>query len=144
MRSNSFNNKVTNKQLTQKLYIYIYFVIHKQTVSLHHNSSMWLDTHDALSREQNPPKITPGWWHTPRKAGDSTTVRELTHMYPLSFVYIFAIRYRSAQFVRKSKEDELGMIQFENILEDSYKSPGVLNVWWLIYEFINFLQSKFI
>ena len=28
-----------------------------------------------------------------------------------------------------SKEDELKMILFENIKEDSHKSPGVLNVW---------------
>ena len=27
-----------------------------------------------------------------------------------------------------AKEDELGMIQFENVLGDSYKSPGVLNI----------------
>ena len=28
-----------------------------------------------------------------------------------------------------SKEDELGMILFKNIWEDSYKSQGVFNVW---------------
>ena len=47
-------------------------------------------------------------------------------------------------YIYISKEDELGMIQFENISEDSNKSPGVLNVWWLIYKFINFIQRKFI
>ena len=31
------------------------------------------------------------------------------------------------------------MIQFENMSEDSYKSPGVLNVWLLIYKFLNFI-----
>ena len=28
-----------------------------------------------------------------------------------------------------SKEDELGMILFEKLLEYSYKSPGVFNAW---------------
>ena len=36
-----------------------------------------------------------------------------------TYIYIYKI----------SKVDKLGMILFENILEDSYKSPGVLNVW---------------
>ena len=27
-----------------------------------------------------------------------------------------------------SKEDQLGIILFENISEDSYKSPGVFNI----------------
>ena len=31
------------------IYIYIYIVIYRQTVSLYHNSSVWLDTQDASS-----------------------------------------------------------------------------------------------
>ena len=34
------------------IYIYIYIVIHRQTFSLYHNSSMWLDMQD-----QNPPNF---------------------------------------------------------------------------------------
>ena len=39
-------------------------------------------------------------------------------IYIYIYIYIYII----------SKEDVLGMILFENIHEDSYKSPGVLNV----------------
>ena len=31
-------------QLIFQMYIYIYIVIHKQNISLYHNSSVWLDT----------------------------------------------------------------------------------------------------
>ena len=40
------------------IYIYIYIVIHKQTVSFYQNSSVWLDTQDARSRERNPSNFT--------------------------------------------------------------------------------------
>ena len=36
------------------IYIYIYIVIHRQTVSFYQNSSVWLDTQDARSRDRNP------------------------------------------------------------------------------------------
>ena len=36
-----------------------------------------------------------------------------------------------------SKDGELGMILFENIWGDSYKSAGVLNIWQLKYKFLN-------
>ena len=32
----------------------MYIVIHKETVSLYHNSSVWLDTQDAPSWDRNP------------------------------------------------------------------------------------------
>ena len=35
------------------IYIYIYIVIHRQTVSFYQNSSVWLDTQDARSRDRN-------------------------------------------------------------------------------------------
>ena len=35
-------------------HIYIYIVIHRQTVSFYQNSSVWLDTQDARSRDRNP------------------------------------------------------------------------------------------
>ena len=40
------------------IYIYIYIVIHRQTVSFYQNSSVWLDTQDALSRDRNPSNFT--------------------------------------------------------------------------------------
>ena len=36
----------------------IYIVIHRQTVSFYQNSSVWLDTLDARSRDQNPSNFT--------------------------------------------------------------------------------------
>ena len=68
------------------IYIYIYIVIQRQTVSLYHNSSVWLDTlqarietHLTLHQANGIPLI---------QAYDSTLPRELTHMYQISFVYI--------------------------------------------------------
>ena len=40
-----------------------------------------------------------------------------------------------------ARDDEFGIIYIENLWEDSYKSPGVLNVWLLIYEYLNIIQS---
>ena len=39
------------------IYIYIYIVIHRQTVLFYQNSSVWLDTQDARSRDRNPSNI---------------------------------------------------------------------------------------
>ena len=35
-----------------------------------------------------------------------------------------------------SRDDEFAIIQIENLWEDSYNSPGVLDVWLLIYKYI--------
>ena len=40
------------------IYIYIYIVIHRQTVSFYKNSSVWLDTQEARSRDQNSSNFT--------------------------------------------------------------------------------------
>ena len=40
------------------IYIHTYIVIHRQTVSLYHNSSEWIDTQDASSWDRNPPNFT--------------------------------------------------------------------------------------
>ena len=37
---------------------YIYIVIHRQTVSFYQNSSVWLDTQNARSRDRNPSNFT--------------------------------------------------------------------------------------
>ena len=42
------------------LYIYIYIVIHRQTVLFYQNSSVWLDMQDARSQDQNPSNFTLG------------------------------------------------------------------------------------
>ena len=44
--------------LTELNNIYIYIYSHPQIVSLYHNSSLWLDTEDAWSRDQNRLNLT--------------------------------------------------------------------------------------
>ena len=36
---------------------YMYIVMHRQTVSLYHNSSVWLDTQDVSCWDRNPPNF---------------------------------------------------------------------------------------
>ena len=48
-----FKKIMKGLSLSLSLYIYIYIVIHRQTDSLYHNSSVWLDTQDASSWDQN-------------------------------------------------------------------------------------------
>ena len=48
------------------IHIYIYIVIHRQTFSLYHNTSVWLDMWDAPSWDWNLPNFTLGWWPTLR------------------------------------------------------------------------------
>ena len=45
-----------NKQI--KFIIYIYIVIHRQTVSFYQKSSVWLDTQDARNQDRNPSNFT--------------------------------------------------------------------------------------
>ena len=40
------------------IYIYLYRVIHRQTVSFYQNSSVWLETLDAWSRDRNLSNFT--------------------------------------------------------------------------------------
>ena len=40
------------------------------------------------------------------------------------WINVFNILYN-----KMSRDDEFGIIQIENLWEDSYKSPEVLNVW---------------
>ena len=47
-----------------------------------------------------------------------------THIYPCTYTHTHTYIYMYKIF----REDELGMIQFEIIKEDSYKLPQVLNV----------------
>ena len=73
------------------IYIYIY-IIHKQIVSLYHDSSIRLDTWNAPTQDRDLPNFLSGWLHTRGQASDSTSAGELTHMYQISFVYILRSR----------------------------------------------------
>ena len=55
----------------------VYIVIHRQTVSLYHNSSMWLDTWDAWSWDRNPPNFTLGLESDHSTNKRTTSPREL-------------------------------------------------------------------
>ena len=88
------------------IYIYIYIVIYRQTVSLYHNSSVWLDTQDTSSWEWNPPNFIS--LLSPQATYVSSGI--ITH-YVLAFICLhfcvtryqsapFVTRYQSAPFVR--------------------------------------------
>ena len=42
----------------------INIVIQRETVSLNHNSSMWLDTRNTSNRNRKPPNFLVSWWYT--------------------------------------------------------------------------------
>ena len=47
-----------DERLFVYIYIYKYCVIHRQTVSLYHNYSVWLDTENASSWGRDLPNFT--------------------------------------------------------------------------------------
>ena len=54
------NTKICGQRISisfNQIYINIYIVIHRQTVSLYPNSSVWLDTPDASNSDCNPPNF---------------------------------------------------------------------------------------
>ena len=53
------------------IYIYIYIVIHRQTVSFYQNSSVWLETQDARSQDWNPSNLD---WVSDLSATKRTTL----------------------------------------------------------------------
>ena len=55
----------------------VYIVIHRQTVSLYNNSSVWLDTKDASSWDWNPPNFTLDWVSYCSAISRHTSAREL-------------------------------------------------------------------
>ena len=62
----------------------IYIVIHRQTVSLYHNSSVWLDTRDASSWDRNPADFTSVGYLTPEKSSFSF------RLYIYIYIYIYS------------------------------------------------------
>ena len=72
-------------------HIYIYYiVIHSQTISLYHNSSLWLDTRDARSGDRNLGNFTPGYStaQAPTKWTYEKGVKH-THKYIYIYIYIY-------------------------------------------------------
>ena len=71
---------------------YIYIVIHRQTVSLYQNSSVWLNRLDSSSWDSNLAdwNANPRFYHTTmRKLAQAKEI--LTLMYHISFVYIYLL-----------------------------------------------------
>ena len=69
-----------------------YIVIQRQTVSLCHNPSVWLDTEDACSWDRNPPNFMFKLLSYCSANKRTTSVRELLGiMLSLPFVYIVAL-----------------------------------------------------
>ena len=96
-------------------YIYIYIVIHRQTVSFYQNSSVWLDTQD-----RNPSNFTLDCVSDHSSTKRTTLAKGiLRYFYFLetaaaAFVYIFLypIGYQSAQFFRRALHYASGGRQF--------------------------------
>ena len=102
-----------------KIYIYIYIVIHRQTVSFCQNSSVWLDTSDAWSRDRNPSNSTIDLV-SDRSANKRTTlakgiIRSLCSNSSSSvrlFTFLYPIGYQSAQFFRRASHYASGGRKF--------------------------------
>ena len=73
-------------------YIYIYIVLLRQTVSLYHSPSVWLETRFTSSWDRNPTDFTPVGYLT----------ANLTQMYYFP-LFTYALNgYRNAQFIRRA------------------------------------------
>ena len=73
---------------------YIYIVIHRQTVSFYQNSSVWLDTQDALSRDPNPSNFKLDLISDRSATKRTTLAKRIFKVFTLAtaaaaFVYIF-------------------------------------------------------
>ena len=66
------------------LYIYIYNVIHRQTVLLYHIFSVWLDTREASSGDQNLFDVSSVGYFTPDYPHSQRKWNNLLCMYALS------------------------------------------------------------
>ena len=73
-----------------------YIVIHRQTVSLYHNSSVWLDTRDILSRDRSQADFTSVGYLTPAYRQSQRKWEDI-----LEYIHMYAIGYLSAQFMRR-------------------------------------------
>ena len=73
------------------IYLSIYIVIHRQTVLLYYNSSMWLDTQSALSWDWNPSDFTKSDILLHIHQQTQHKWRDFTYMYYFSFVYIYTL-----------------------------------------------------
>ena len=77
-------------------------VIHRQTVSLYHNTLEWLDPLDSSSWDRKLPNF--------------------------HYIYIYIIACVCVCVCVFIYRNMWGIIQIKNISEDSYNSPGVLKV----------------
>ena len=68
------------------LVFYTYIVMHRQTLSLYHNSNVWLETRDASSWDRNPADFTPiRYLYRAAISNLSWSKGILTHMCPPPF-----------------------------------------------------------
>ena len=81
--------KLTPLYIYIYIYMYMYIAPHRQTVSLYHNCSVWLDTQDASRWDWNPHNFTL-YMVTNLSAISAIYIISgiITQMYKLLFVYI--------------------------------------------------------
>ena len=109
--------------------IYIYIVNHRQTASFYQNSSVWLDTQDARSRDRNPSNFTLDCVSDHSSTKRTTLTKGILRYFYLfiylfyfffffetaaAFVYIllYPIGYQRAQFFRRALHYASGGRQF--------------------------------
>ena len=74
-------------QQTCCIYIYIYIVIHRRTISLYHTTSEWLDTQDASSWHRKPADFTVVGYLNPKLLPSQ---RKIKGFLTCIFIYIYA------------------------------------------------------
>ena len=101
-------------------YICVYIVIHRKTVSFYQNSSVWLDTQDARSRDRNPSNFTLDCVPDNSSTKRTTLVKgnfkvflflETAAAFVLHF-FKYPIGYQSGQFFRRALHYASGGRQF--------------------------------
>ena len=77
---------------------FIYIVTHRQTISLHHNSPVWIDTRDASSWDRNPADFKSVGYLNPEPSSFSALVKEFL-TYPF---FIYFIGYSECLVLKKN------------------------------------------
>ena len=112
------HNDVTVQHVSQ--YIYIYSVIHRQTVSFYQNSSVWLDTQDPRSWDRNPSNFTLDCVSDHSSTKQTTLAKRILRYFFIfrnsssSFClhFLYPIGHQSAQFFRRALHYASGGRQF--------------------------------
>ena len=123
----------------------IYIVIHRQIVSFYQNSSVWLDTWDARSRDRNPFNFTFDSV-LDRSANKRTTLAQgifkvlcSNSSSVRSFTFLYPIGDQSAQFFRRALhyEESCENKIIQNLINWSWNSTLNVSVFITFFRTLN-------